>query len=261
MIALIDGDIVAYRCAASAEKEEAWIAKARTSDLLDQILVETKATEFRVFLSGDNNFRLKIYPAYKANRTAPKPVHLIECKKLLTDKFGAVVTDGYEADDALGIHQEYGYSVEDAALGRDRYSTIICSIDKDLLQIPGLHYNFVKKEMREVSEYEGLLSFYTSLLVGDATDNIKGCPGIGKARAPRILSGCETEQEMFNACRDTYNDDESMLLNGHLLYIWKKEADNWNPERFIKQEAEATSESTLLTQEGNTPSTVLGGTT
>lgn len=247
MIALLDGDIIAYRCAATAQNDSEWVATSRTNILVEQILHEVSAKESHIYLSGEKNFRHAIYPAYKANRTAPKPVHLEACKKFLIDNWNAVVTNGIEADDALGINQ--------------KADTIICSIDKDLLQIPGNHYNFVKKEFKEVSEQEGWLSFYTSLLVGDATDNIKGCPGIGKAKAPRILAGCETEEEMFDACRMTYNDDDMMFLNGHLLYIWRKENDNWCPERFIKQEAEVTPESTQLTEAGTTQSTELGGTT
>ena len=264
MIALIDGDIVAYRCSATAQEDPEWVATSRTNTLVEQILHEVGATEYRVFLSGFTNFRHQIYPAYKANRKAPKPVHLAGCKDYLLQHWRAEIVEGIEADDALGIYQDKDGKINDTEgdFGSpfEEYKTIICSIDKDLLQIPGAHYNFVKKEFRAISEYEGLLSFYTSLLVGDATDNIKGCPGIGKAKAPRILEGCETEQDMFDACRITYNDDDMLFLNGHLLYIWRKKDDNWNPERLIKQEAEATPESTQLTEAEIIPSTEHGGT-
>lgn len=52
MIALIDGDLVLYRCAASAENDPFEIAKSRVNELLDQILVAIGATEYRFFLSG-----------------------------------------------------------------------------------------------------------------------------------------------------------------------------------------------------------------
>jgi 5'-3' exonuclease len=108
--------------------------------------------------------------------------------------WGAQIAHGQEADDALGIHQSK----------TDRNETIICSIDKDLLTIPGLHWNFVKKEKTVVSPMGALANFYAQFLIGDSADNIDGCDGIGKAKAPKILAPCETEEEMFEAVVNTY---------------------------------------------------------
>ena len=229
MLALLDADIIAFRCAATAEDLEEWIAIARTKELVEQILHEVKATEYKLFLGGRNNFRKEIYPEYKANRTRPLPKHLNACREYLIREWDAEVTNGYEADDALGINC--------VAKGSE---SIICSIDKDLQQIPGQHYNFVKKETTTVSLEAGTRTFYTQLLIGDAADNIKGVAGIGKAKAPKILEGCDTEEEMFEACREAYGNDELMLLNAKLIYIWQKENDNWTFDRVkhIKQEVE-----------------------
>ena len=248
MLALLDADIIAYRCAATANHDPEWVATSRCNTLVEQILEEVKADSYQLFLSGPVNFRKKIYPAYKANRVQPPPVHLLLCKQFLETKWGAVWTDGYEADDALGIEQcRVGTArLPKAIIAADgttvseglkpnapSCTTIICSIDKDLKQIPGLHYNFVKKEFDEVSVEQGWRSFYTQVLVGDASDNVKGCPGIGKAKAPRILAGCESEQEMFEAVRATYNDDDNMFINGQLLYILREENVYWNYMQFV----------------------------
>ena len=268
MLALLDADIIAYRCAATANHDPEWVATSRCNALVEQILEEVKADSYQLFLSGPVNFRKKIYPAYKANRVQPPPVHLLLCKQFLETKWGAVWTDGYEADDALGIEACRHNKILATSIGpkQDNYeyktyfNSVICSIDKDLKQIPGLHYNFVKKEFDEVSVEQGWRSFYTQVLVGDASDNVKGCPGIGKAKAPRILAGCETEQEMFNAVRETYNDDDNMFINGQLLYILREENVYWNPEKFIEQDEEAQLESTPETVEESIPSTEHGGT-
>jgi 5'-3' exonuclease len=238
MLALIDADIVTYRCAATAEEEPEWIAVARTRDLIEQILGDVDAKSYKLYLTGGNNFRKKIYPEYKANREGrPVPKHLNACRLYTSKEWGAEVTDGYEADDALGMSQT-GESV-------------ICSIDKDLLQIPGKHWNFVKREYQEISVERGLREFYTQLLIGDQSDNIKGCPGIGKAKAPRILEGCDTEEDMFEACRITYEDDTLMELNGKLLWVWRKPNDIWQFNRATntKQEPEVLLESTQATEE------------
>jgi len=214
MKALIDADIVAYRVACTLEDDDAEdFVYARAEDLIDQILVNTEATEYRLFLTGKNNFRYTIYPEYKAHRPKEKPFWLEKCRQYLIATFNAEVIDGQEADDALGIAQ-----TED---------TIICSIDKDLLMIPGRHYNFVKDEFQEVTNDSGMLHFYMQCLTGDRSDNIKGIEKIGPKKAEKILAGCVTEQEMFNAVREAYSNDEEFLMNGRVLWIRRKENEDW----------------------------------
>ena len=218
MKALIDADIVAYRVACTLEDDDAEdFVYARAEDLVDQILVNTEATEYRLFLTGKNNFRYTIYPEYKAHRPTEKPFWLEKCRQYLIATFNAEVIDGQEADDALGIAQ-----TED---------TIICSIDKDLLMIPGRHYNFVKDEFQEVTNDSGMRHFYMQCLTGDRSDNIKGIEKIGPKKAEKILAGCVTEQELFNAVRDAYSNDEEFLMNGRVLWIRRKENEDWK-DRF-----------------------------
>ena len=218
MKALIDADIVAYRVACTLEDDDAEdFVYARAEDLVDQILVNTEATEYRLFLTGKNNFRYSIYPEYKAHRPTEKPFWLEKCRQYLIATFNAEVIDGQEADDALGIAQ-----TED---------TIICSIDKDLLMIPGRHYNFVKDEFQEVTNDSGMRHFYMQCLTGDRSDNIKGIEKIGPKKAEKILAGCVTEQELFNAVRNAYSNDEEFLMNGRVLWIRRKENEDWK-DRF-----------------------------
>ena len=196
---------------------------------MNSILDITKSETFRVFLSGANNFRHDIYPAYKANRkdmVSPRWRDL--CKEYLVTQWGAEVTDGYEADDALGIHQDKNST---------SLQTTICTIDKDLDMIPGLHYSWpivrgglIVREARlyKVSDIEGLRSFYRSILVGDRTDNIIGIEGIGKVRAAKMIDHLETEEEMFDCVIELYNDDmERLKVNGKCLWIMREEGKQW----------------------------------
>ncbi len=230
MKALIDADIVAYRVACTLEEDDAEdFVYARTEDLVDQILVNTEATEYRLFLTGKDNFRYTIYPEYKAHRPKEKPFWLEKCREYLKATFNAEIVNGQEADDALGIAQ-----TED---------TIICSIDKDLLMIPGQHYNFVKDEFITVTPDEGIKHFYMQCLTGDRADNIKGIEKIGPKKAEKILAGCVTEQELFNAVREAYGNDEEFLMNGRVLWIRRKDNEDWK-ERFdalIQEQARGTS--------------------
>jgi 5'-3' exonuclease len=217
MKALIDGDIVVYRCAASAEGEDdVGIALVRVDRLMEEILYATKADSYRAFLSGGNNFRYDVFPQYKANRKdAPKPRWLGACQDYLLSNWNAEITDGCEADDALGCAQ-------------DGTGTIICSIDKDLLQIPGKHYNFVKNEFSEVTEFQGIKHFYLQLLQGDRTDGISGLDGIGPKKAEKYLEGCETEEDLFNTVRGLYNNDKLLDTFGKCLWIWRHEGNIWD---------------------------------
>ena len=108
MLALIDGDIVQYRCAWASNNDPVGIAIARTDEMIDLILNDTKADTFEIYLSDDytNNFRYQIDPTYKANRKdVARPVWYREIKEHLFDKWGAILALGQEADDMLRIRQ------------------------------------------------------------------------------------------------------------------------------------------------------------
>lgn len=236
MQALIDGDLIAYINAAASENDPVEIACMRVTQMMHSILDTTNADTFRVFLSGADNFRYDINPEYKANRKdTPDPRWRAACKEFLVTEWDAEVTEGYEADDALGIHQD--------KLGETNkwhegiYKTIICSIDKDLDMIPGLHYSWpiVRKGVTvregiiyEVSEIEGLKSFYRSLLVGDRSDNIVGVAGIGKVKAAKLIDHLQTEEEMYTVVCRLYNDPDRLDMNIDCLWIQREEHTRWD---------------------------------
>jgi len=215
MLALIDGDILVYRIGFTTEDVDFNIAAWRMDELLKDILEAVQATEFQIYLTASNDttaFRKQVYPEYKGNRKAPRPVHYEKLREYLVAVHGASISTTIEADDAIGIDS------------RNTPNCIIVSIDKDLLQIPGKHYNFVKREFKEVNEYEGLYFFYKQLLMGDKADNIKGIDGIGEKKAERILNTAEdfTEEEWFRVVREAYGNDAEMLMNGECLWILQK---------------------------------------
>lgn len=244
MNALIDGDLIAFRCAASCQKqgvvtEDFSIAQARANNLLVNIKQEVRATEHRVFLSGGENFRKKINPEYKANRKDQERPHYLEpLREWLVVNWGATVTDGIEADDALAIAQT------EAQIG----TTTICSLDKDLRQVPGYHYSWeiqgtgstgkqwVKEaELVFVSPHGALFNFYWQLIMGDRADNVPGYDGKMRATVPKFLETArnelgelEIELDMFEYVYDMYNGNlEQMLINGQCLYVLRHEEDNW----------------------------------
>lgn len=230
MIALIDMDLVCFRCAASAENEEFFVVEYRMNELLDNILTKTGATEYKAFLSGEDNFRKEIYPAYKANRTQPKPIHLQAAQYYAVKELNAEAEMHLEADDLLGINQDE--------------NSIICSLDKDLLQIPGRHFQweistskYTKPEkFLDQTEIEGLRSFYEQCIKGDTSDNVKGIAGLGEVKARKALADCQTEQEMFSIVKGLYNNDEEFLLNAECLWILRQDRERYS-QRFERLNA------------------------
>jgi len=215
-VALIDADIVSFSCAVYNENFGWDACREDIDQLMKRILETTGATSYECYISGSNNFRYRIYPDYKANRKGkPDPQYRAEANAYLVTEYGGKVTDGYEADDAIGI-------------SATRHSdSIICSIDKDLKQIPGNHYNWRKNEFDTVSAVDGLRNFWRSVLTGDRVDNIIGVGGIGPVKSGRIINDLEDEWEMYQACRAMYNNDERLHMNCKCLWILREENKMW----------------------------------
>lgn len=218
MLALIDGDIICYRAGFATENNDESLALWQADEMIEGIIKDVGANNYQIWLSdsAENNFRYQVFEDYKANRRGkPRPKHLNAIKEHLIKNHQARISFGMEADDALGIHQDK-VGVSDPigeGLCNHYYTSVICSIDKDLLTIPGCHYNFVKKEMSHVTPDVALKTFYTSILVGDVADNIKGCPGIGVAKAAKLFERASNELELFEAVRFGYRQGFSKFWN------------------------------------------------
>ena len=166
--------------------------------LLSQLL---KGEQPRVILCFDargNNFRHELYPDYKANR-GPCPEDLapqFDLVKEAAAAFGLVYVEaeGYEADDVIATLSRLAL---DEGMNVD-----IMSGDKDLWQLvtppntfPRLHMidplhldsishdAVVEKWNVSSDKLADLLA-----LAGDASDNIKGAPGIGPKIAAQLIN-------------------------------------------------------------------------
>lgn len=161
------------------------------------ILSDTEAADYTIYISSNTpTFRDKLatIKPYKGNRIAnDKPIHYDACKQYIMDVWGALECFGVEADDMVAIKGSEG---------------IIVSNDKDLLQVPGPHYNWTKPEegVFEISDAEALHYKYIQILAGDATDNIQGIPGLGEKGASKLLTHMfgATEAEYDEMCRLYY---------------------------------------------------------
>jgi hypothetical protein len=269
MIALIDGDILAYRCAFAAEKTkylvtrfegEMWgpfdsykdmkaylagqlfdytiwsrkevepeeFAVQATQATLKSILNKLGTDTYELYLSGSHSFREGIATTrkYKGNRDGvAKPVHYSAVRECLLSEAGIVCEDGLEADDMLGIRA--------TTLGSE---CVIVSIDKDLLQIPGRHFNWVSDQYTQVDLRRGSMALGCQILSGDPTDNVPGLEGIGNTKAAKLLEEATDIQSMcsriWNAYLDRHHGDERsarqyLLEQGSLVYILRAKDDSF----------------------------------
>lgn len=130
--------------------------------------------EYKVYLTSPTLFRDEISDSYKASREGLKrPTHLKACKDWLKEVYGAVEVEQYEADDLIAMEW---YRKDDA-------ECVIVSLDKDLMQLAGRHYDFVKDMETSVSGSKARRNFWTQVLIGDPVDDIIGLKGVGPKTA------------------------------------------------------------------------------
>ena len=142
------------------------------------------------FSGSSGNFRKMITPTYKANRKKQeKPPLLYDLHQFVKDTYNSVYTRGLETDDLVA--QQWNKIKNDS--GRDE--VLIVSIDKDYKQFPALIYNYVRKEVYDITEDQALYNFYEQCIVGDSADNVNYFKGKGKAFAKKYYEGCKSQYQ------------------------------------------------------------------
>ena len=159
-------------------------------DFMEQVTPEYLAVAFDESLTS--SFRTQIYPEYKANRD-PAPPELKrqfeQCRRYVR-ALGVLELGSptYEADDLIGTLVAHGRQ-------RGRPSTIVTR-DKDLTQLLGrddVFWDFAGKgklRYEQIPDSFGVMPEQIAdflALAGDAVDNIKGVPGVGKKTAEKLL--------------------------------------------------------------------------
>jgi hypothetical protein len=113
----------------------------------------------------------------------------------------------------------------------DTYTLV--GVDKDLLQIPGWHFNPSKDLEKYVNDFDAYYSFCTQLLTGDRTDNIPGLVGVGPKKAEKTLKDAKTKEELLQTVFEKYQECghtlEYFTEQGQLLWLRRSEGEIWQP--------------------------------
>ncbi|MBI5297135.1 MAG: DNA polymerase I [Chloroflexi bacterium] len=203
---LIDGHALAYRmyfALTAGSSSQRWqTSKGEPTagiygfarELL-RILEQEKPEYLAVAFDTGKTFRDEIFPAYKGTR-AKMPDDLrpqIERIREMVDAFNIprLEMEGYEADDVLGsvarIAAEQGLGVKIITGDRDllqlvneRTVVYLAGDDKTYITTADVQASKFAVRPDQVVDYKAL--------VGDASDNIPGVPGIGEKTANNLLA-------------------------------------------------------------------------
>jgi len=233
-------------------------------NMVEQIMEACNTTvEPYMFLTGKTNFRDEVATVkpYKGNRDSDKPYHLENARVYIRSRYNTYVSVGCEADDLLAI------SMTDYR--RQDVPCILCTIDKDLLQVEGWHYKWETWNSGEVKPHlvdkfglltgkyidgvsektgkpthkfdkksfkgEGFLWFMAQTLTGDGVDNIPGLEGCGEAKAYETLKDATSEEEALWLVASLYKEKygetykERLEEQARLVYMIR-ERDKTSPD-------------------------------
>ena len=254
---LLDGDILRYELGFAAETGWAAITDGRENvppfryveKILNMRITNIQAmcntnVKPRIFLTEGRTFRedLAKTKVYKGTRVPNKPWHYDNLTVYMRDVLGAEIVTEIEADDRIAIEHVQGDG-----------TTIICSRDKDLRQVPGWFYSWELgrqpsfgpvyisnpgtielSEDRKKIVATGLASFYGQILTGDRADNIPGLDKCGPVAAYAAVEASLHQRDvplsdMFEVVREMYDDDEKLLEQGRLVWMTRRLHDDGSP--------------------------------
>jgi DNA polymerase-1 len=194
---LIDGDQFVFTAAIAIERETRWdadnhvlysspeLAFANFEGMIRRIFDRFETDDHVLTFSSSTNFRYDVDPTYKSNRKgARKPLCYSAVRELCDENYSTLTMEGLEADDIMGILATKPGSAQ----------RIIVSQDKDLKTIPGTLWT--GKDLLQITEEEAAYNHLYQTLIGDSTDGVKGCPGVGPVKAEKLLSLSEPAKEL-----------------------------------------------------------------
>lgn len=182
------------------------------------------------FDMGKETFRNELYPAYKAHRDAPPEELIPQFDKLweLVEAFDipAIGEPGYEADDMIGSLAKH-YSASGVRVS-------ILTGDGDALQLIDKHTQVVMmkkgfgnyevvtldnlEQIKGVSHPSQIIEM--KALMGDASDNIPGCPNVGPKTALKLIEEFGTVDGIYERIDEVKGKlRERLIEHKDMIYL------------------------------------------
>jgi DNA polymerase I len=201
LLVLIDGSAIAYRSHFALIRNplinshgENTSAVFAFTGALQRLLEQIKPTHLIcVFDTKAPTFRHEIYTEYKSTR-AKMPQELADALPWIKDvlsgfNIACIEKEGYEADDIIGT-----IANQAAAAG---YEVGMLTGDKDFYQLINEHISVIHPKTFERIDSNGVKEQFgvtpdrmidLLALMGDASDNVPGIPGVGEKTAVELLN-------------------------------------------------------------------------
>jgi 5'-3' exonuclease len=216
---IIDADSMIYKsCFNVTTVDEAF---TKFNSKLNYLKDDLWTDDMAIYLKGVENFRAVDFPLYKANRPKADPASIVpELYALLEEEEIGIQSDGCEADDLVRT------AGHECTMNEDPF--VIVGIDKDLFCDPFTYYNPDKSEQFELTQKEADFNYYSQLLTGDSTDNIKGLNRVGPKTAAKLLeSSSQWKDLVIREYKERFGGDHEDVLTfvGHLIHIKRNEKD------------------------------------
>ena len=174
---------------------------------LKEILDKEKPTYLGVAFDHGKTFRHEAFPPYKAQRQeTPEDIKLsVPYIKQVLEAMNIPVlqADGFEADDVIGTLA--------TEAGRQGIDTYMLTPDKDYGQLIGPNVKMFRPRhgggYDVIGEKEGAAKYGIAsasqvvdllALMGDASDNYPGCPGVGEKTAVKLINQFGNTEELIS---------------------------------------------------------------
>jgi len=216
--------------------------------MIKNIIVGSESTDYIVYLTGNTNFRNEVatIKEYKGNRSnSSRPVHYEYIRGYIEDQHPTITSDNCEADDLCAMRLFTEFQKAQKSKLKSDCEAILCSIDKDLRNIPGYHYNIKDRVIDWVTPKMANVHFAKQLLTGDNVDNIPGISflsnqkkKVGPKTAEKMLDGAESIRDLSVKVCEVYEEfagpewEDKLQEVGSLLWMQRSPLEDFSYNRW-----------------------------
>lgn len=131
---------------------------------------------------------------------------------------------------SIGATTSNGWEADDDILiahyAADPNTTVVCSSDKDLDQAAGWHWDWIKDETYYVDQKSADTFLFEQIVSGDGVDNIPGLDGWGRIKARKVLADCKSRKELLDKTMALFIKEgkslDYFMEQGSLAFILRK---------------------------------------